>query len=132
MNAKQEYAKKWRESHRDKKNAEAREYYATHREERNAKKKAYLTANVSLNSARKKLVVEIARGAAKASEFMCVGCGKQAQDWHHWSYEPEHQLSVIPLCKSCHKLQHGVTPNPAIGPWFAVVLVAPRAYPIAD
>lgn len=29
-------------------------------------------------------------------------CTKQAEQYHHWSYEQENWLSVIPFCKACH------------------------------
>lgn len=37
----------------------------------------------------------------RASTYICK-CGKQAQEYHHWSYEKEHWLDVIPLCVQCH------------------------------
>lgn len=36
----------------------------------------------------------------------CQICGKQAEEYHHWSYEPEHWLDVIPLCQPCHTKLH--------------------------
>lgn len=36
----------------------------------------------------------------------CVICQAQAQEYHHWSYEPAHKLSVIPLCALHHRLVH--------------------------
>ena len=40
------------------------------------------------------------------SNFICQECKiAQAQEYHHWSYEPEYWLDVIPLCRSCHKNQ---------------------------
>ena len=43
----------------------------------------------------------------KPETLKCVYCGKQAQQCHHWhSYEPEHQLDVVPVCKSCDYQQH--------------------------
>ncbi len=43
----------------------------------------------------------------QASHFMCT-CGKQAEEYHHWSYAPEHWLDVIPVCNACHKKIHEV------------------------
>lgn len=40
------------------------------------------------------------------SECSCTRCGVQAQEYHHWSYEQEHWLDVIPLCRSCHDKLH--------------------------
>lgn len=41
-----------------------------------------------------------------ASHYICAACDETATEFHHWSYLEEHWLSVIPLCKSCHRLQH--------------------------
>ena len=32
----------------------------------------------------------------------CYYCNLQAKYYHHNSYEPEHQLDVIPVCIECH------------------------------
>ena len=36
----------------------------------------------------------------------CVMCGGEPKHYHHWSYEPEHWLDVIPVCISCHNEIH--------------------------
>ena len=36
----------------------------------------------------------------------CFMCGGQADEYHHWSYKPEHYLDVIPLCQICHSGLH--------------------------
>jgi len=36
-----------------------------------------------------------------ALHYWC-SCGKQAEQYHHWSYEPEHWFDVIPVCHKCH------------------------------
>ncbi len=41
----------------------------------------------------------------RANTFQC-SCGKQAKDYHHWSYLFEHQLDVEPMCCDCHKRLH--------------------------
>ncbi len=36
--------------------------------------------------------------------------------WHHWSYELEHALNVIPLCVGCHiRIHRGKIPEPRTG-----------------
>lgn len=40
----------------------------------------------------------------------CSRCDNQAQHYHHWSYERNHWLDVIPLCFDCHMKEH----NPLI------------------
>ena len=42
----------------------------------------------------------------------CQYCGKQASDYHHWSYAPENRLDVVPLCRRCHNEIHGLVFNP--------------------
>ena len=47
---------------------------------------------------------------APASACECADCGvSPAQTLHHHSYKPEHQLDVIPLCRSCHGIRHAKT-----------------------
>lgn len=40
-----------------------------------------------------------------ARECSCVICGETAKEYHHWSYQREHWLDVIPLCVTCHNKQ---------------------------
>lgn len=42
----------------------------------------------------------------RASTHNCTHCGSAATEYHHWSYEPEHWLDVIPLCHNCHMKIH--------------------------
>jgi hypothetical protein len=43
------------------------------------------------------------------STRVCEICDKAADQYHHWSYEPEHWLDVIPLCLQCHVEIHTET-----------------------
>jgi len=43
---------------------------------------------------------------APASACECNDCRKPAAVLHHHSYEPEHLLGVVPLCRSCHGIRH--------------------------
>lgn len=36
----------------------------------------------------------------------CAKCGSQSEEYHHYSYEREHWLDVIPLCRPCHRSIH--------------------------
>lgn len=38
----------------------------------------------------------------KADSLKCHYCPTQAEQYHHYSYAPEHWLDVIPVCKKCH------------------------------
>lgn len=42
----------------------------------------------------------------KASTLSCANCGLTADHYHHWSYEREHWLDVVPLCMKCHHKLH--------------------------
>ncbi len=37
---------------------------------------------------------------------LCHYCPKPAQQYHHWSYLPEHWLDVVPVCIKCHNSIH--------------------------
>lgn len=41
-----------------------------------------------------------------AKTLVCRKCGAQAEQYHHWSYEPEHWLDVVPVCVECHREIH--------------------------
>jgi len=42
----------------------------------------------------------------RAKEMKCVGCGKQADEWHHHKgYSVEFALDVIAVCKPCHVIE---------------------------
>ena len=43
---------------------------------------------------------------APASACECNDCREPAAVLHHHSYEPEHLLDVVPLCRSCHGIRH--------------------------
>lgn len=53
------------------------------------------------------ITVAVNRGQlSPASAKTCQHCGQQAEQYHHWSYLPEHWLDVIPLCRQCHTDVH--------------------------
>jgi hypothetical protein len=41
-----------------------------------------------------------------ACMLTCADCGRPAQHYHHESYDREHWLDVIPLCRKCHTARH--------------------------
>ncbi len=43
------------------------------------------------------------------STLFCKDCNNTAEVYHHWSYEKQYQLDVIPLCCACHRKIHGVS-----------------------
>ena len=41
------------------------------------------------------------------TRMRCRDCGQPARHYHHHrGYEPEHWLTVMALCVSCHRLRH--------------------------
>ncbi len=50
----------------------------------------------------------------------CHACSDApAAEWHHWSYEPEHALDVVPLCNRCHSWVHAAKlPDPTAGAYW--------------
>jgi len=41
-----------------------------------------------------------------AAEHKCAECGRDAEQYHHPSYEQRNWLRVIPLCVACHNRVH--------------------------
>lgn len=41
----------------------------------------------------------------------CVDCGAPATMYHHWSYEEQHHLDVLPVCRPCHRVRHAGEPS---------------------
>lgn len=69
--------------------------------------KAYNEANPSRRDAVNAVNRKVAAGELPAPRTLdCRVCGNQASDYHHPSYERQHWLFVVPLCRSCHKLIH--------------------------
>ena len=74
--------------------------------------KRYCTRNPEKIKAKHKVNNAIRDGKMlPACHYWCF-CGKQAEQYHHPSYTPEHQLDVIPICRLCHiKLHREVLPS---------------------
>lgn len=69
--------------------------------------KRYSESNPNRRDAVNLVNRKVAAGELPAPKTLtCQKCGKQAQDYHHPSYERQHWLFVVPLCRSCHKLIH--------------------------
>lgn len=63
-------------------------------------------------NARKRLWDAVLRnGFPRPTEHKCANCGAQAQEYHHESYEREHWLDVVPLCRKCHRSRHSEDRN---------------------
>lgn len=48
----------------------------------------------------------VATGKLPSAITLICSCGEQAEQYHHPSYEPEHWLDVIPVCRKCHNELH--------------------------
>lgn len=114
--------KQWRESHPEQMREYQNTYVDKHPEkvkqskqeyyEKNADK-LYLKAKRHRENSPDKYAAHTAVSTAMRNgvlppikECKCQKCDKQAQHYHHWSYEPEHWLDVIPLCATCHRKEH--------------------------
>lgn len=83
-----------------------RERYARNKTKENVTSAAYAEANRRKIDAKNAVAIAVEHGAPRASSYGCSYCGATAQDWHHWSYEEQNWLSVIPACRRCHSRVH--------------------------
>ena len=68
--------------------------------------KEYRKHNTDKSRAQRTVNDAIARkDMPKPTLFQC-SCGKQAQQYHHPDYAPEHWLDVVSVCRSCHYKIH--------------------------
>ncbi len=109
------YAKQWRDSHREYRNAESREYYAKNRVAIKKKQSDKRISNPNQTLAKRAVDLAQRKGAPKPNQFLCASCGEIAEEFHHWSYEEQHRLSVVPVCRRCHRSHHFTEPNTAFG-----------------
>ena len=86
------------------------EKYRQSLEGRAARRKMYVTHkihNPGLLKAHDAVKREIEKGSLpRASAQTCVECGEQAHDYHHFSYDKDHWLDVVPYCHDCHMKLH--------------------------
>ena len=48
----------------------------------------------------------IRAGRLPRPDSLQCSCSKQAIQYHHPSYEPEHWLNIVPMCRVCHLKYH--------------------------
>lgn len=95
--------REWGRAYGKIKYAKNAQYHAEYRAKNRDKHRIYYQAKRAVRSA-------IRRGDIIApSECLCASCGEQAREYHHPSYERKDWLSVVPLCKSCHRKLHAGT-----------------------
>lgn len=105
-----EWRKAWESKNKDKRRAYERTYQQKNPMNSRKKAKTYYDKHPVQLDAKRAVRAAIRRGILpNRSEHKCANpdCNKRAEQYHHWSYEKEHWLSVIPLCKSCHSRLHG-------------------------
>lgn len=62
---------------------------------------------IAHNAARRSVRSAVAQGKLPSiSSCVCADCGAPAAEYHHKSYDQEHWLDVVPLCRSCHVRRH--------------------------
>ncbi len=102
-------------AHGDELRAYYRNYYTANAEALRANQRAYRLNNPEKIAGKKAVHRAIQHGELpRLQTRVCVVCGVQAADYHHHvGYAPEKQLTVVPLCRSCHKQAHA--PASAMG-----------------
>lgn len=98
------YKQDYRNNHPDAASLSNEKYSESHRKEQSERSQQYAKENPHKRAAHMAVKSAVRRkDLPPIKTVQCVICGKPAQDYHHWSYEPEHWLDVIPVCKSCHR-----------------------------
>ena len=65
-------------------------------------RKRYDKNNPKKKKARDEISSAIRAGKLLSAHHYWCACGKQAEQYHHESYEPDQWLVVVPLCRLCH------------------------------
>lgn len=90
----------------------AREWRKRNPEQRKAQRKAYSDNHPEKVVATKAIEAAVRKGLLpRVTNQACANpeCNENAQQYHHWSYEPENYLNVLPLCIECHTaIHHGI------------------------
>jgi len=87
-------SREWRQRNPDRRKSMQDKYRAAHPQK-------YVAVKVVESAVRKGILPQVKTLACANPQ-----CEKMAEQYHHHSYEPEHYISVIPLCVSCHTDLH--------------------------
>jgi hypothetical protein len=102
-----ERRREWWKQHKEKALESQSRHRRRSRDVRNVQSKQYRENNPEKLSAQRATQAAAKRGGIpRVKTQTCINCQKQARHYHHWSYLPEHWLSVIPVCSECHALIH--------------------------
>lgn len=65
----------------------------------------YIKNNPDINHAHQAVQFAVRQGKLMPIKSLtCLYCGEKAKEYHHYKgYSKDNQLSVIPLCASCHR-----------------------------
>lgn len=102
-------AKEWREQNKAKLRTYERNYRKAHPHVGRNGSANYYRKHPDRIKAKEAVATAISKGLLpKQENSTCANpeCSKRAEQYHHWSYEQAHWLSVIPLCKKCHLQLH--------------------------
>lgn len=98
-----EWMRYWREANGTESRAKARDYYERNAEERREYQREYRKRYKGRVAAQQAVREAVHRGdLPSAKTQVCVRCGNQATEYHHWSYEREDWLKVEAMCPTCH------------------------------
>lgn len=104
-----EYSKTYYDDNKDRILERVKQYNQTESGKSRSKqrKKVYGENNPQKIKAKSAVNRAVRTGRLKSiNDCDCQVCGKQAQHYHHWSYDRIHWLHVIPLCVKCHVKIH--------------------------
>jgi len=111
-NTRKRYAKIYRQTSKGKSAAKKhhRRYYASVKGKiaRSNSNRRYRKSHPVKKQARKAVFHAVRNGTLPQARSMICSCGKTALQYHHPSYEPEHWLDVIPVCRKCHINIHAI------------------------
>lgn len=99
--------KRWIEANKDRYRETSKRWYEANRDRIRETSKRWHEKFPERARAIRAVGKAIKRGLLEKPEYLlCHNCWAPATDLHHPSYLPEHHLHVIPLCPSCHRLEH--------------------------
>lgn len=102
-----QYQRRWARENTDKCREINERHKRNHPEQFSAYHERYCANNPDKRNAKNAVMHAVAKGTLpRVTARLCVVCGEQAKNYHHWSYAPEHWLDVIPVCVRCHKMIH--------------------------
>ena len=101
---------KQKELNKQEKHVKARAEYMRTSKGKEIKRQSYLKRRANdfhKIQAMNKVNNAVAKGdLPRIGTQVCTECGEQASDYHHFSYDEDHWLDVVPYCHDCHMQLH--------------------------